>query len=54
MSIIAQMSEEIARLKARIRELEKSERVLDALYAGGVDNWEWYDDSLEEIRKEDE
>jgi hypothetical protein len=30
-----------------------SRRVLDALYAGGVDNWEWYGDSLSEIDDDD-
>jgi hypothetical protein len=37
----------------RIQELLNAERKLNALEAGGVDNWEWYDESLESIRKED-
>ena len=33
----------------RLTELLHAEKVLNALYAGGVDNWEWYDASLEDI-----
>lgn len=40
--------------EARIKELLKAERKLNALEAGGVDNWEWYSESLAEIYKEDE
>ena len=29
-------------------ELINRSRILDALEAGGVDNWEWYGDSLQE------
>jgi hypothetical protein len=35
-------------------ELCHDQRILQALYAGGVDNWEWYDESLEEFRESDE
>lgn len=31
-------------------ELLEDSKILQALYAGGVDNWEWYDDSLEGVR----
>lgn len=31
----------------RHKELLRAETILNALYAGGVDNWEWYSDSLE-------
>ena len=34
----------------RIKELERAEAKLHALEAGGVDNWDNYDDSLEEYR----
>jgi hypothetical protein len=34
--------------ESRLRELEKAEAMLQALEAGGVDNWQWYEDSLEE------
>lgn len=37
----------------RIEELLKAERLLDALKAGGVDNWDGYSFATEEIRKED-
>jgi hypothetical protein len=37
----------------RIQELLNAERKLNALEAGGVDNWEWYGEALEAIRKED-
>ena len=36
----------------RYNELLKSEKILDALYAGGVDNWEWYEESLKELENE--
>ena len=35
-------------------ELIRDSRILHLLYAGGVDNWEWYDDSLAELREDDE
>jgi hypothetical protein len=37
-----------------IEELKKDSAVLHALYAGGVDNWEGYELSLEEMNEEDE
>lgn len=40
------MSEDVTISKKRHDELLESERILNALYAGGVDNWEWYDESL--------
>jgi len=30
-------------------ELLDNQRILDALYRGGVDNWEWYDESLSSL-----
>lgn len=38
----------------RLKELERAEAKLNALEAGGVDNWEWYGESLKEYRKENE
>lgn len=38
----------------RIKELEKAERKLLALEAGGVDNWDGYDFALESIRAEEQ
>ncbi len=37
--------------KERLEELEDKEAKLDALEVGGVDNWEWYGESLEEYNK---
>jgi hypothetical protein len=30
--------------------LLKRDEILTALEAGGVDNWEWYDDAIEEYK----
>jgi hypothetical protein len=38
----------------RLAELEKKERKLQALMFGGVDNWEHYDDALEQYHREEE
>ena len=40
--------------KERLVELEDIERVMSCLDAGGVDNWEGYDDALEGYREEKE
>ena len=45
------MNETITIPVSRYKELLKSEEILDALYAGGVDNWEWYSESLKEVFK---
>ena len=37
----------------RIQELLNAERKLNALEEGGVEDWEWYDEALGAIRKED-
>lgn len=39
---------------AEYENLIRANRKLNALESAGVDNWEWYDDALEPIRKEDE
>lgn len=39
--------------KARLKELERKERILRALEAGGVDNWEWYEESLSKVTEEE-
>jgi hypothetical protein len=36
----------------RYEELLEAEKILNALYAGGVDNWEWYEEALEGIEDE--
>lgn len=38
----------------RLKELERSAAKLQALENGGVDNWEWYSESLKEWHKENE
>jgi len=43
------LAEEKQRITDRIAELEEAERILNALYRGGVDNWEWYSESLEDM-----
>jgi hypothetical protein len=35
----------------RLKELERAEAKLAALEAGGVDNWEWYDEALKDYRE---
>ena len=36
----------------RLKELERAESKLNALESGGVDNWEWYSESLKDWFKE--
>jgi hypothetical protein len=38
----------------RLKELEKAEQKLLALEAGGVDNWEWYDEAMTPVLKSQE
>ncbi len=38
--------------KKEYERLVEDSKVLDALHAGGVDNWEWYDESLEQYYSE--
>ena len=38
----------------RLAQLEKAEKKLQALEAGGVDNWEWYSESLKDFFVEEE
>lgn len=45
---------EIKISEKRLKELERAYDKLSALEAGGVDNWEWYDESLKAWRKENE
>ena len=48
------MEEMISIPKKKYDELLKNSEILEALYAGGVDNWEWYEESLKEIFKEED
>lgn len=40
--------------QSRIEELERAERKLQALEAGGVDNWEFYGEALSDWHKDNE
>ena len=46
------MSEQLT--PERIEELLRSERKLRALERGGVDDWEWYGESLKDFQAEEE
>ena len=37
-----------------LKDLQRAKAKLDALEAGGVDNWEWYSESHKDFRKETE
>ena len=39
--------------KAKYDELVRDQQELQALHEGGVDNWEWYGESLAKLYKED-
>lgn len=36
------------------KRLLESQRILDALEAAGVDNWEWYGDALSSLDEDEE
>lgn len=38
--------------KKEYAQLIEDQKTLNALYAGGVDDWEWYEESLDAARKE--
>jgi len=40
--------------KTRLKQLERMEAKLNALESGGVDNWDFYDDALEQYHLENE
>lgn len=43
----------VALSRTRYNELIEAEKILHKLYAGGVDNWEWYEGALvKKIKKE--
>jgi hypothetical protein len=42
------MSATITITRARLLSLLEAERLLFALEAGGVDNWDWYSDSIDD------
>ena len=45
----AALTEELVKLRKQVAEMEDDVKLLRALQAGGVDNWEWYDASLENM-----
>lgn len=40
--------------ETRLAELLRTERKMQALETGGVDNWEWYGESLKDFHKEED
>ena len=46
--VIFNLLEDIKCLQENIAALEKRDEILTALEAGGVDNWTWYDESLQD------
>lgn len=48
------MTHEVKITKRYLETLERAQAKLQALEAGGVDNWEWYGESLKEFRKEEQ
>ena len=45
---------EIKITKERLAQLERKEQTLQALQIGGVDNWEWYGESMKQYFEKDE
>lgn len=48
------MTNEVKITKRYLKDLERAQAKLQALEAGGVDNWEWYSESLKGFRQEEE
>lgn len=46
---LAENSETVKISKSDYEQLQEDSKILDALCRGGVDNWEWYEASLENI-----
>jgi hypothetical protein len=40
--------------KTEYDKLIEDQLILQALYAGGVDNWEWYDESLRDLQEDED
>lgn len=51
-SIPSKMVDTVTITKELYNHLRRDARVLRALEAGGVDNWEWYEDSLSDCDME--
>ncbi len=52
-TLLENASNEIIMLRNRLAASLRRNRVLDALVSAGVDEWEGYNDALEDIRKEE-
>lgn len=48
------MTHEVKITKRYLKNLERAYSKLEALEAGGVCDWEWYDESLKDFRKEEQ
>lgn len=48
------MTHEVKITKKYLKSLERAAAKLQALEDGGVDNWEWYGESLKDFRKQEE
>ncbi len=44
------MADKVTITREEYDDLLEDSAILHALYAGGVDDWEWYDASLEDVR----
>ena len=40
--------------KTEYDQLIEDQLILQALYVGGVDNWEWYDESLKALQEDED
>jgi hypothetical protein len=40
--------------KTEYDQLIEDQLILQALYAGGVDNWDWYDESLRNLQEDED
>lgn len=49
-----EVTESVTIPKSKYEELLRDQRLLDALHAGGVDNWEWYGEAYSEAFPEEE
>lgn len=45
------LESELEALRKEIADLKKRDRLLTALEQGGVDDWEWYDESIQDFEK---
>lgn len=48
------MTDRIRVTQEEYKRLKRCERILDALYEGGVDNWEWYGEAMSTLEEDDD